>query len=219
MEAAVRKAIEIDVYSSARPPGRRLLVHSRAPVAIAALLSLSFFGGLQILLVMARNTVTFVPVSAPAQVVRPDLTSPPIRTVPSVPAVPAEVAPPAPTQLSVVAEASAPALVPVADPAPGPVGGADPVEVIPKPAPVGPPPVETAPVQPPPPVVVVPEVPVPVTVPPVTVQPVTSQSGATSKPPKSSMPLSSASRPSSMPLPPASSSAAPPAATEVPEDD
>jgi hypothetical protein len=219
MEAGVQMAIQAG-RSAAQPLGRRQSVHRRAPVVIGALLSLSFFGGLQTLLVMARNTVTtFVPFSAQAEVVRPDLTSPPIRTVRSVPHPPTQAAPAA-TQLSVGLAASVPALVPVPAPAPDPGGGAVPVEVTPKPAPVGPPPPETAPVQPPPPVVVAPgasvTVPVPVTVPPVEVAPVTG--GATSKPPKSSIPLSSSSPPSSISVPPPSG-AAPPTSSVPPEDD
>jgi hypothetical protein len=191
----------------------RVLVRRRAPVVIGVLLSLSFYGGLQTLLVMAKNTVTFVPVSAPAQVVRPDLTSPPIRTVRSAPTEPTEVAP-QPVRISVGSGASLPELfpVPIPAPAPGPAeeGGTDPVTVSPKPAPVGPPPVETAPVQPPPPIVVVPEapgpIPAPVTVPPIPVPPVSG--GAAVKPP-TSIPLSSSSPPSSRPVPPISGAATP----------
>ena len=206
---------ELMPVSSSAVQERRLLVHRRAPLAIGALLSLSFFGGLQTLLVMARNTVTFVPVSAPAEIVRPDLTSPPIKTVPAVPSVPAQ-GPSEPAQVSVVSGVSGPALVvPLPDPAPAPApgGSTDPVGVIPKPAPVGPPPVGTAPVQPAPPIVVVPEapvtapVPIPVPVPPAAVSPVSG--GATGKPPQTSIPLSSSSPPSSKPVPPTSAAATP----------
>jgi hypothetical protein len=202
------------VSSSAVHEGR-LLVHRRAPLAIGALLSLSFFGGLQTLLVLARNTVTFVPVSAPAEIVRPDLTSPPIKTVPAVPTVPAE-GPSEPEQVSVVSGAGGAGLVvPVPDPAPAPAPGGttDPVGVTPKPAPVGPPPVETAPVQPAPPIGVVPEapvtapVPIPVPAPPVAVPPVSG--GASVKPPQTSIPLSSSSPPSSKPVPPTSAATTP----------
>lgn len=206
--------------SSSAVHGGRFLVHRRAPLAIGALLSLSFFGGLQTLLVMARNTVAFVPFSAPAEIVRPDLTSPPIRTVPAVPIV-LEEGPSEPAQVSVVSGASGPALVvPILAPAPAPApgGSTDPVGVTPKPAPVGPPPVETAPVQPAPPIVVVPEapvtapVPIPVPVPPVAVPPVSG--GATGKPPQSSILLTSSSPPSSKPVPPTSAAATP--ASSVP---
>jgi hypothetical protein len=201
MEEAGR--MELTPVSSPAVQEGRLLVHRRAPLAIGALLSLCFFGGLQTLLVMARNTVTFVPVSAPAEIVRPDLTSPPIKTVPAVPTVPAE-GPSEPEQVSVVSGASGPALV---VPLPDPVG------VTPKPAPVGPPPVETAPVQPAPPIVVAPEapvtapVPIPVPAPPVAGPPVSG--GASVKPPQTSIPLSSSSPPSSKPVPPTSAATTP----------
>lgn len=193
-------------------------MHRRAPFAIGLLLSLSFFGGLQTLLVMARNTVaTIVPLGATAGVVRPDLTSPPIRAVVLVPGSPVAQAPGA---VPPAAASGATVRVTVPIQAPVPDGGtgtfADPVTLTPKPAPVGKPPVTPAQPAPPivveptpapapqPPVVVPPVVVPPVVVSPVVVPPSTSSGGGTSKPPKSSIPLSVNVPPTSKPVPPIS---------------
>lgn len=206
-------------------------MHRRAPFAIGLLLSLSFFGGLQTLLVMARNTVaTIVPLGATAEVVRPDLTSPPIRAVVLVPGSPAVQAPGA-ASLGTGSGAVVRVTVPIQAPAPDEGTGSvtDPVTVTPKPAPVGQPPVQPAPPivvepapaptpQPPvvvPPVVVPPVLVPPVVAPPVVVPPVSSGSG-TSKPPKSSIPLSTSIPPASKPVPPISGAAAPASSIPLP---
>lgn len=192
-------------------------MHRRAPFAIGLLLSLSFFGGLQTLLVMARNTVaTIVPLGATTDVVRPDLTSPPIRAVVLVPGSPVVQAPGA-ASLGTGSGATVRVTVPIQAPAPDEGTGTvtDPVTVTPKPAPIGQPPV--TPAQPAPPIVVEPapapaEQPVvvpPVVVPPVVAPPISSSGGGTSKPPKSSIPLSTNVPPSSKPVPPISGAAAP----------
>lgn len=198
-------------------------MHRRAPFAIGLLLSLSFFGGLQTLLVMARNTVaTIVPLGATAEVVRPDLTSPPIRAVVLVPGSPVVQAPGA-ASLGTGSGATVRVTVPIQAPAPDEGTGTvtDPVTVTPKPAPVGQPPVTPAQPAPPivvepapapapqPPVVVPPVVAPPVVAPPVVAPPVSSSGGVTSKPPKSSIPLSTNFPPSSKPVPPISGAAAP----------
>lgn len=176
--------------------GRRLLVHRRGPIAIGVLLSLSFFGGLQALLFLAKNTVATVAPVGPPPEVHPDLSSPAITAVVSAPVLPTEQA--TETSLFGVAGlgATAPALVqlpafrPDSDPT-------DPVQVSPKPIPVAPPPGGTPPVQPAPPIVVpVPEQPLPVPVPPVQIPEVPAQGGST-KPPTSSIPLSTTSPPTS----------------------
>lgn len=180
---------------------RRLLVHRRGPIAIGILLSLSFFGGLQSLLLLAKNTVATVAPVGPPPEVHPDLSSPAITAVVSAPVPPTE---PAPETVLVGAAglgATAQALVQL--PASRPDGDStDPVEVSPKPIiPVAPPPVGTPPAQPAPPVVVpIPEqpVPVPVPVPPVQIPQVPGQ-GGTTKPPTSSIPLSTTSPPTSIP--------------------
>lgn len=178
--------------------GRRLLVHRRGPIAIGVLLSLSCFGGLQTLLLLAKNTVATVPPVGPVTEVHPDLASPPITAVVSAPILPTEQA--TETVLVGVAGlgATAPALVQLPVSAPD-ADSTDPVQVSPKPIPVAPPPVGTPPVQPAPPVVVpIPEqpVPVPVPVPPIQIPQVPAQ-GVTTKPPTSSIPLSTTSPPTS----------------------
>lgn len=179
-----------------RSSGRRLLMHRRGPIAIGVLLSLSFFGGLQSLLLLAKNTVATVAPVGPPPEVHPDLSSPAITAVVSAPVPPTEPAPK--TVLVGVASlgATAPALVQL--PASRPDGDStDPVEVSPKPIPVAPPPVGTPPAQPAPPVVApIPEqpVPVPVPVPPVQIPQVPGP-GGTTKPPTSSIPLSTTSPP------------------------
>jgi hypothetical protein len=202
-------------------------VHRRAPFAIGVLLSISFFGGLQTLLVMARNTVTtLVPFGATAEVVLPDLTSPPIRAAVLVPGSPGVQAP---GSVLLSAGSGATVRVPVPIQAPGADEGTgastDPVTVTPKPAPVGQPP-ET-PAQPTLPIVVGPEEPAPapigvppvvvppVVVPPVVVPPVAPSGGGTSKPPKSSIPLSTSVPPPSKPVPPISGAAAPAPSTPL----
>lgn len=203
-------------------------MYRRAPFAIGLLLSLSFFGGLQTLLVMARNTVaTIIPLGATAEVVRPDLTSPPIRAAVLVPGSPVVQAPGA-ASLATGSGATVRVTVPIQAPAPDDGVGTvtDPVTVTPKPAPVGQPPVTPAQPAPPivvepgpapapqppvvvPPVVVPPVIVPPVVAPPVVVPPVSSSGGGTSKPPKSSIPLSTNFPPASKPVPPISGAAAP----------
>lgn len=178
--------------------GRRLPVHRRGPIAIGILLSLSFFVGLQSLLLLAKSTVATVAPVGPPPEVHPDLSSPAITAVVSAPVPPTE---PAPENVLVGAAglgATAPAIVQL--PASGPdADSTDPVEVSPKPIPVAPPPVGTPPAQPAPPAVVpIPEqpVPVPVPVPPVQIPQVPGQ-GGTTKPPTTSIPLSTTSPPTS----------------------
>lgn len=176
--------------------GRRLLVHRRGPIAIGVLLSLSFFGGLQTLLFLAKNTVATVAPVGSVPEVHPDLASPPITAVVSPPVLPTEQA----TEpfLAGVAGlgATAPALVQLPASRPD-ADSTDPVQVSPKPIPVAPPPVGTPPAQPAPPIVIpVPEQPLPVPVPPVQIPEVPAQ-GGTTKPPTSSIPLSTTSPPSS----------------------
>ena len=171
-------------------------MHRRGPIAIGVLLSLSFFGGLQTLLFLAKNTVASVAPVGPALEVHPDLSSPPITAVVAAPLVPTEQS--AGIVFAGVAGlgGTAPALVPL--PAVGSdVDSTNPVQVSPKPSPVGPPSVESPPVQPAPPVVApVPELPVPV--PPVQIPEVPASGGIT-KPPSSSIPLSITSPPTSIP--------------------
>lgn len=204
-------------------------MHRRAPIAIGVLLSLSFFSGLQTLLVMARNTVTTIAPAGPvAEVVQPDLVSPPIRAavvlVPETSIQEGSGAGPLAAGFGAIVRVP----VPVADA--GETSPTDPVTVTPKPAPGGKAPPETPTTQPTQPIVVQPEPPVPVEVPPVEVPPVVvppivvppvmvppvvvppgTSSGGSSKPPKSSIPLSSNAPPSSKPVPPISGAAAPPA--------
>lgn len=171
-------------------------MHRRGPIAIGVLLSLSFFGGLQTLLFLAKNTVATVAPAGPVTGVHPDLVSPPITAVVSAPVPPTQGA--TETVLVGVAGpgATAPALVQLPASKPG-ADSTDPVQVSPKPIPVAPPPVGTPPVQPAPPVVVpIPEQPVPVPVPPVQIPQLPAQ-GGTTKPPTSSIPLSTTIPPTS----------------------
>jgi hypothetical protein len=191
-----RRQAEPESVGGEGSSGRRLLVHRRGPIAIGILLSLSFFGGLQTLLFLAKNTVATVAPVGPAAVVHPDLASPPITAVVSAPVLPTEQA----TEALLVGvaglEGAAPALVQLPAPRPD-VDSTDPVQVSPKPIPVTQPPVGTPPAQPSPPIVVpVPEQPLPVPIPPVQIPEVPAQ-GGTTKPPTSSIPLSTTSPPTS----------------------
>lgn len=172
-------------------------MHRRGPVAIGALLSLSFFGGLQALLVVARNTVTTTVglVSAPAEV-RPYLTSPPITALASGPESPTE----SPSQPAgaVGFETSIPAVISFPAPAPA-EQSSDPVNRSPKPIPAGPPPTVPAPVQPAPPVANPPQELLPIPIPVVPLPAIPVQGGAATKPPTTTIPLSASTRPVSSP--------------------
>ena len=177
---------------------------------------------------MARNTVTtLAPFGPVAEVVQPDLVSPPIRAAGVL--VPDTVVQERSGAVPLAAGSGAIVRVPVPVADGGETGPTDPVTVTPKPAPGGqetpeapvtqptqpivvqpapPAPVELPPVEAPP-IVVPPIVVPPVVVPPVVVSPGTS-SGGSSKPPKSSIPLSANAPPSSKPVPPISGAAVPP---------